>query len=113
VTRVGRILRTTRADELPQLLNVLLGDMAIIGPRAERPEFVGRLTELIPCYPQRLAVRPGITGWAQINKNDAELQDAITGLEYDLYYIKNMSASLDSFILLHTLKAVVLSRGAD
>ena len=113
VTRVGRILRVFRVDELPQLFNVLRGDMAIIGPRAERPEFVDRLTELIPCYPQRNVVRPGITGWAQINQEIDHEQDAITKLEYDLYYIKNMSASLDTFILLHTMKAVVLSRGAD
>jgi exopolysaccharide biosynthesis polyprenyl glycosylphosphotransferase len=113
VTWVGRILRTTRADELPQLLNVLRGDMAIVGPRAERPEFVKRLTELIPCYPQRHVIRPGIVGWAQINRKDDVVQDAITRLEYDLYYIKNMSASLDTFILSHTLKAVVLSRGED
>jgi exopolysaccharide biosynthesis polyprenyl glycosylphosphotransferase len=113
VTGVGRFLRLTRADELPQLFNVLRGDMAIVGPRAERPEFVERLTEMIPCYPQRHSVRPGIVGWAQINKEDDVVQDAITRLEYDLYYIKNMSPSLDSFILMHTLKAVVLSRGAD
>jgi exopolysaccharide biosynthesis polyprenyl glycosylphosphotransferase len=113
VTWVGRILRITRADELPQLLNVLRGDMAVVGPRAERPEFVRRLAELIPCYPQRHSVRPGITGWAQINRKDDVVQDAVTRLEYDLYYIKNMSISLDSLILLHTLKAVVLSRAED
>ncbi len=113
VTRVGRILRFTRVDELPQLFNVLRGDMAIVGPRAEPPEFVERLTDLIPCYPQRLVVRPGITGWAQINLETGEVQDAIARLEYDLYYIKNMSASLDTFVLLHTVKAVVQARGAD
>ena len=113
VTRVGRILRFTRVDELPQLFNVLRGDMAIIGPRAERPDFVERLTDLVPCYPQRHVVRPGITGWAQINQDLDQVPDAIAKLEFDLYYIKNMSASLDIFILLHTVKAVVLSRGAD
>jgi exopolysaccharide biosynthesis polyprenyl glycosylphosphotransferase len=113
VTRVGRILRFTRVDELPQLFNVLRGDMALTGPRAERPAFVERLTEMIPCYPQRHLVRPGITGWAQINHESGLIQDAIAKLEYDLYYIKNMSASLDTYILLHTVKAVVLSRGAD
>lgn len=113
VTWVGRILRIARIDELPQLFNVLRGDMAIIGPRPERPEFVDRLTELIPCYPQRHVVRPGITGWAQINQEIDRERDAIGKLEYDLYYIKNMLASLDMFILLHTLKMVVLSRGAD
>lgn len=113
VTRVGRFLRFTRVDELPQLFNVLRGDMSIIGPRPERPDFVERLTDLIPCYPQRHVVRPGITGWAQINQEIDLVQDAIAKLEYDLYYIKNMSASLDTYILLHTVKAVVLSRGAD
>jgi exopolysaccharide biosynthesis polyprenyl glycosylphosphotransferase len=113
VTRVGRVLRFTRVDELPQLFNVLRGDMAILGPRAERPEFVERLTELIPCYPQRHVIRPGIVGWAQINQEAGLVEDAIARLEYDLYYIKNMSASLDTYILLYTLKAVVLSRGAD
>jgi exopolysaccharide biosynthesis polyprenyl glycosylphosphotransferase len=113
VTWVGRVLRLTRADELPQLFNVLRGDMALVGPRAERPEIANRLTELIPCYPQRHKIRPGIVGWAQINKEDAVVQDAIARLEYDLYYIKNMSASLDTFILLHTVKSVVLARGAD
>src|ERR1035438_7191918 len=106
-------MRTSRVDELPQLFNVLRGDMAIVGPRAERPEFVKRLTGMISCYPQRHAVRPGITGWAQINQGGDVLEDVITRLEYDLYYIKNMSASLDTFIVLHSVKAVVLSRGAD
>jgi lipopolysaccharide/colanic/teichoic acid biosynthesis glycosyltransferase len=95
------------------LFNVLRGDMAIVGPRPERPDFVERLTGLIPCYPQRHVVRPGITGWAQINQDTSEVQDSIAKLEYDLYYIKNMSASLDTFILLHTVKAVVQARGAD
>ena len=113
VTRVGRVLRFTRVDELPQLFNVLRGDMAIVGPRPERPDFVERLTGLIPCYPQRHVVRPGITGWAQVNLEAGQVQDAIARLEYDLYYVKNMSASLDTYILLHTVKAVVLSRGAD
>ena len=113
VTRVGRMLRLTRVDELPQLFNVVRGDMAIVGPRAKRPEIVERLSELIPCYPQRHSIKPGIVGWAQINKQDEMVQDAIARLEYDLYYIKNMSTSLDTFILLHTVKAVVLARGAD
>ena len=113
VTWVGRILRIARIDELPQLFNVLRGDMAIIGPRPERPEFVDRLTELIPCYPQRHVVRPGITGWAQINQEIDRERDAIGKLEYDLYYIKNMSASLDMFIIFHTVKTMLLSRGAQ
>lgn len=113
VTAVGRFLRTIRADELPQLFNVLRGDMSIIGPRAERPDLVERLAEMIPCYLQRHSVRPGITGWAQINRKEVGLLDAIAGLEFDMYYIKNISASLDAFILAHTLKAIVVSRGED
>ena len=113
VTKTGRFLRTSRIDELPQLFNVLRGDMSIIGPRPERPEFVRWLTEQIPCYQQRHAVRPGVTGWAQINDEHEGPLDALTSLEYDLYYIKNMSISLDTFILAHTLKATVVSRGAD
>ena len=114
VTRVGRIIRKFRLDELPQLFNVLRGEMSIVGPRPERPEFVKTLAKEIPYYRQRHAVRPGITGWAQINfKYGDTLEDSITKLEYDLYYIKNMSWSLDSYIIFHTLKAMLLSRGAQ
>jgi len=113
MTAIGRFLRLSRGDELPQLFNVLRGDMSIIGPRPERPEFVKWLTEQIPCYRQRHTVRPGVTGWAQINRKNAAPLDALTSLEYDLYYIKNMSLSLDTFILAHTLKAIVVSRGED
>jgi sugar transferase (PEP-CTERM system associated) len=114
VTWVGRIIRRIRFDELPQLFNVLKGEMSIVGPRPERPEFVQALTERIPYYRQRHAVLPGITGWAQINyKYGDTLEDTITKLEYDLYYIKNMCLSLDSYILFHTLKAMLLSRGAQ
>src|SRR5579885_3227553 len=103
VTPVGRIIRKIRFDELPQLLNVLRGEMSIVGPRPERPEFVKLLSEKIPYYRQRHCVRPGITGWAQINyKYGDTLEDTITKLEYDLYYIKNMSFSLDTFIIFHT-----------
>jgi sugar transferase (PEP-CTERM system associated) len=113
-TPVGRFIRRVRFDELPQLYNVLKGEMSIVGPRPERPEFVKALSEKIPYYRQRHCVRPGITGWAQINYKygDTEL-DTIQKLEYDLYYIKNMSLSLDNYIIFHTLKAMLLSRGAQ
>jgi lipopolysaccharide/colanic/teichoic acid biosynthesis glycosyltransferase len=114
VTPVGRVIRKIRFDELPQLFNVLKGEMSIVGPRPERPEFVRTLSEQIPYYRQRHAVRPGITGWAQINyKYGDTLEDTIAKLEYDLYYIKNMSWSLDTFIMFHTAKAMLLSRGAQ
>jgi exopolysaccharide biosynthesis polyprenyl glycosylphosphotransferase len=114
VTMVGRVIRRVRFDELPQLFNVLKGEMSIVGPRPERPEFVKALNEQIPYYRQRHCVRPGITGWAQINyKYGDTLQDTITKLEYDLYYIKNMSMALDTYIIFDTLKVLLLSRGAQ
>jgi sugar transferase (PEP-CTERM system associated) len=114
VTPVGRVIRRIRFDELPQLFNVLKGEMAMVGPRPERPEFVRALSEQIPYYRQRHCVRPGITGWAQINyKYGDTLEDTITKLEYDLYYIKNMSVALDNYIIFHTLKAMLLTRGAQ
>jgi sugar transferase (PEP-CTERM system associated) len=114
VTGVGRLIRRVRLDELPQLFNVLKGQMSIVGPRPERPEFVKALNEQIPYYRQRHCVRPGITGWAQVNyKYGDTLEDTITKLEYDLYYIKNMSLALDNYIIFHTLKAMLLSRGAQ
>jgi sugar transferase (PEP-CTERM system associated) len=114
VTRVGKFIRKTRFDELPQLFNVLRGEMSIVGPRPERAEFVRVLTEQIPYYRQRHCVRPGITGWAQISyKYGDTLADAITKLEYDLYYIKNMAFSLDVYIIFHTAKAMLLNRGAQ
>ncbi len=114
ITPVGRIIRRIRFDELPQLFNVIRGEMAIVGPRPERPEFVRALCDEIPYYRQRHCVRPGITGWAQISyKYGDTLEDTITKLEYDLYYIKNMSLSLDTYILFHTLKTMILTRGAQ
>jgi exopolysaccharide biosynthesis polyprenyl glycosylphosphotransferase len=114
ITPVGRFIRKARLDELPQLFNVLKGEMAIAGPRPERPEFVKTLSEKIPYYRQRHCVKPGITGWAQINyKYGDTIEDTITKLEYDLYYIKNMSVSLDAYIFFHTLKTMLLSRGAQ
>ena len=110
VTIIGRFLRRTRLDELPQLFNVIRGDMSIVGPRPERPEFVKTLSELIPFYPQRHYVRPGITGWAQINYKYGEtVEDTIMKLEYDLYYIKNVSFSLDFYTMFHTLKVMLFS----
>jgi sugar transferase (PEP-CTERM system associated) len=114
ITPIGKWLRQLRLDELPQFFNVLRGDMSLVGPRPERPEFVKSLSEKIPYYRQRHYVRPGITGWAQINyKYGDTFEDTITKLEYDLYYIKNMSMALDSYIIFHTLKAMLLSRGAQ
>ncbi len=114
ITPVGKWLRKLRLDELPQMWNVVRGDMSIVGPRPERPEFVDVLAHQIPYYRQRLAVKPGITGWAQINHKygDTEL-DAMIKLEYDLYYIKNVAAALDFYIIFHTVKVMLLSRGAQ
>jgi sugar transferase (PEP-CTERM system associated) len=113
VTPLGRALRRIRLDELPQLWNVLIGDMSFVGPRPERPEFVRDLTRQIPYYGQRNAVRPGLTGWAQVRYTyGASVEDALMKLQYDLFYIKNMSLSLDLFIIFSTIKTVLLQRGA-
>ena len=113
VTRVGLWLRRSRLDELPQLWNVLTGDMSFVGPRPERPEFVTDLSRRIPFYGQRHIVRPGLTGWAQISyEYGSSVQDALQKLQYDLYYIKNLSLSLDVFIILNTIKTVLLRKGA-
>ncbi len=112
ITRVGRLLRRTRLDELPQLLNILRGQMSFIGPRPERPEFVAQLQEQIPFYRTRLAVRPGLTGWAQINYSyGSSVEDALVKLQYDLYYIKHQSLYLDLLILLKTIGVVLALRG--
>jgi sugar transferase (PEP-CTERM system associated) len=114
VTKVGKVIRKLRFDELPQLFNTLKGDMSLVGPRPERPEFVRDLSQKIPYYRQRHCVRPGITGWAQVNfKYGETLEDTMTKLEYDLYYIKNMSFSLDTYIIFHTVKTMLLSRGSQ
>ncbi len=114
ITPLGRWLRKLRIDELPQLINVLKGDMSIVGPRPERPEFVKVLAEKIPYYPQRHSVKPGITGWAQINyKYGDTIEDTVAKLEYDLYYIKHMSLSLDLYIMFHTVKTMLRQRGAQ
>ncbi len=114
ITPLGKWLRKLRLDELPQFWNVVTGDMALVGPRPERPEFVETLSHQIPYYRQRLAVKPGITGWAQINHKygDTEL-DAMIKLEYDLYYIKHVAPALDAYIIFHTIKVMLLSRGAQ
>lgn len=113
VTAVGKFLRKTRIDELPQIVSVLLGDMSFIGPRPERPEFVSQLTRQIPYYAARHSVKPGITGWAQVRyPYGASVHDSRRKLEYDLYYIKNYSIFLDALILLHTLRVVLFARGA-
>jgi len=113
ITRIGRILRITRLDEIPQLWCVLKGDMAFVGPRPERPEFVEWLSKEIPYYPVRHAVRPGITGWAQVRyKYGNTLEDAREKLQFDLFYIKNASVGLDLLIIFQTMKIVFLGRGA-
>jgi sugar transferase (PEP-CTERM system associated) len=113
VTPIGLWLRRSRLDELPQLWNVLVGDMSLVGPRPERPEFVGNLTREIPFYGQRHIVRPGVTGWAQVRYTyGATKEDALQKLQYDLFYIKHLSIALDLYIMLETVKTVVLRRGA-
>lgn len=113
ITRIGRILRKTRIDELPQCWSVLIGEMSFVGPRPERPEFVSALEDKLPYYAERHMVKPGITGWAQINyPYGASIEDARQKLEYDLYYAKNYSPFLDLLILLQTLRVVIWSGGA-
>ncbi|MGN7159137.1 TIGR03013 family XrtA/PEP-CTERM system glycosyltransferase [Sphingomonas sp. SAFR-052] len=113
ITRIGRILRKTRIDELPQCWSVLIGEMSFVGPRPERPEFVSALEDKLPYYAERHMVKPGITGWAQINyPYGASIDDARQKLEYDLYYAKNYSPFLDLLILLQTLRVVIWSGGA-
>jgi sugar transferase (PEP-CTERM system associated) len=113
VTRVGRFLRMTRIDELPQLINVLRGDMSFVGPRPERPPFVSELTRKVPFYASRHSVKPGITGWAQIRyPYGASVDDAVQKLQFDLYYVKNHSLFLDLVILLQTTQVVLFGQGA-
>ena len=113
ITAVGRIMRKTRLDEIPQLWNVLRGDMSLIGPRPERPSFVAQLTQDIPFYGQRHVVKPGVTGWAQVRyAYGASVEDALEKMQYDLYYVKHMSLMFDVLIALETIKTVLLRRGA-
>ena len=113
ITRVGRYLRHSRIDEIPQLFNVLRGDMSLVGPRPERPEFIVELTEKIPLYDERHTVKAGMTGWAQINHPyGASIEDARSKLGYDLYYVKNFSVLLDLLIIVQTLRVVLFPSGA-
>ena len=114
ITRVGKFLRSSRLDEIPQLWCVLKGDMAFVGPRPERPEFVEWLSKEIPYYGVRHMVRPGLTGWAQVKyKYGSTVEDSREKLQYDLYYIKNASIGLDLVIMFLTVKTVLLRRGAQ
>jgi sugar transferase (PEP-CTERM system associated) len=113
VTRIGRFIRHTRFDELPQLWNVLRGDMSFVGPRPERPFFVDQLAEQFPFYEQRHAVKPGLTGWAQVKyRYGASFEDALEKLRYDLYYVKHLSIPFDLTILFDTVKVVLFAQGA-
>jgi sugar transferase (PEP-CTERM system associated) len=112
VTPVGRFLRMSRLDELPQLWNVLKGDMSLVGPRPERPEFVDELTRRIPFYGQRHVVKPGVTGWAQVRYSyGASTEDAMRKLQYDLFYIKHLSIAFDLYIIVETVRTVLFRRG--
>jgi exopolysaccharide biosynthesis polyprenyl glycosylphosphotransferase len=114
VTRLGKLLRKTRIDELPQLYNVLIGEMGFIGPRPERPEFVSELKKCIPYYSERHFVKPGVTGWAQIRyPYGASVEDALEKLRHDLYYIKNISLFLDVLIFIETIKVMLFGREHD
>ncbi len=114
VTRVGWIMRLLRIDEIPQMLNVLKGEMSFVGPRPERAFFVNNLKKTVPYYQLRFTVKPGITGWAQVSyKYGATNEDAVEKLQYDLYYLKHMSPIFDLQILFETIKVVLLSRGAQ
>jgi sugar transferase (PEP-CTERM system associated) len=113
VTRVGSIIRRYRLDEFPQLVNVLLGEMSLVGPRPERPFFVEQLTAQIPFYALRHTVKPGVTGWAQVRyEYGASIEDALEKLQYDLYYVKNHSLLLDLRVLFETVGVVVSGKGA-
>src|SRR3954464_4633609 len=113
ITRVGRFIRNTRLDELPQLWNVVRGDMSFVGPRPERPFFVDQLSKAIPFYQQRHAVKPGITGWAQVKyRYGASFEDSLEKLRYDLYYVKHLSIPFDLTILFDTVKVVLFAKGA-
>ena len=111
-TRVGRIIRKLRIDEIPQFWNIIRGEMDFVGPRPERPHFVSQLAQEIPYYQQRHLIAPGLTGWAQIKyPYGASIEDARQKLQYDLYYIKNQSLLLDAIILFETIKIILFGRG--
>ncbi len=112
ITRVGNFLRKSRLDEIPQLFNVFIGDMAFVGPRPERPEFIASLEEEIPYYSKRHSLKPGVTGWAQVcYPYGASVEDSLNKLTYDLYYVKNFSILLDLKIILETVKVVLFGKG--
>jgi len=114
VTRVGRVIRKLRIDELPQLFNVLSGDMSLVGPRPERPFFVNKLTRELPYYAVRHSVKPGVTGWAQVRYHyGASVEDAAEKLQYDLYYVKNHTLFLDLVVLFETVGVVLTAKGAQ
>jgi lipopolysaccharide/colanic/teichoic acid biosynthesis glycosyltransferase len=114
ITGVGRIMRKLRIDELPQLFNVLSGEMSLVGPRPERPAFVAELKERIRFYDLRHSIKPGVTGWAQIRyPYGASVEDAERKLQYDLYYIKNHSLALDVLIIMETVRVVLFGEGAQ
>jgi lipopolysaccharide/colanic/teichoic acid biosynthesis glycosyltransferase len=113
ITRVGSFIRKVRIDELPQLINVLRGEMSLVGPRPERPHFVAQLASSIPYYSCRSLVKPGLTGWAQVNyPYGASIEDARMKLSYDLYYVKHRSLLLDVLILFSTVRVVLFQEGA-
>lgn len=112
VTRIGRLMRKTRIDELPQLVNVIRGEMSLVGPRPERPEFVDELRQKIRFYDVRHSVKPGVTGWAQVRYSyGASVEDAVRKLQFDLYYVKNHSLALDFLIVVETLRVVLFMQG--
>jgi len=112
VTPFGKFLRKSRIDEFPQFINILKGDMAVIGPRPERPVFVNQIAEIMPFYQTRHVIKPGLTGWAQVKHSYGEtIDDSLIKLQYDLYYIKNRSLFLDVNIVVKTLSTVVFFRG--
>ena len=113
ITRVGRFIRKWRMDEIPQLWDVLKGDMSFVGPRPEREFFVEKYEKKIPYYGERFSVKPGVTGWAQINYEYSDsVESTIEKLNYDLFYIKNMTTMMDLMIVLRTIKIVLFGRGA-
>jgi lipopolysaccharide/colanic/teichoic acid biosynthesis glycosyltransferase len=112
ITSVGRILRATRLDELPQVINILRGDMSIVGPRPERPQFVEELQEQIPYYRTRLMVKPGLTGWAQVHYDYGNtIEDAAMKLQYDFYYVRYWSILLDIYTIFRTFAVVFQCKG--
>jgi exopolysaccharide biosynthesis polyprenyl glycosylphosphotransferase len=113
MTPIGRLMRRLRLDEIPQMINVLKGEMSFVGPRPERPAFVEELRKKIPYYDVRFSVKPGITGWAQVRYHyGGTFEGALEKLQYEIYYIKNMSLVLDIYIILETIKVVLFQKGA-